>query len=138
MHFRIKPSHFHQAQFKIKSKKFFSYQNCRSCRSCYDGTNILAIVKADSDGNWYFDVPETNPLNGRSYNSQITASDAAGDVSNKSAVSSLHVSLSFPNSPRINRIDDNVALKKGKIANANDTGLLLSRMRKHRLSIALE
>ena len=89
----------------------------------YDGANNIGTTTADSEGNWYFDIPNTLPLEGRRYNFQITASDAAGNVSNKSAISSLDVNLSIPNSPNIIRIDDNVGLKKGKIANANDTGL---------------
>ncbi len=89
----------------------------------YDGANNIGTTTADSEGNWYFDIPNTLPLEGRRYNFQITASDAAGNVSNKSAISSLDVNLTIPNSPNIIRIDDNVGLKKGKIANANDTGL---------------
>ena len=88
----------------------------------YDGANILGTVQAGPDGTWYYDVPASNPLEGRRYNFQITATDAAGNVSEKSSVKVLEVNLTAPTAPRIDSIDDNYGLKKGKILNANDTG----------------
>ena len=88
----------------------------------YDGANILGTVQAGPDGTWYYDVPASNPLEGRRYNFQITATDAAGNVSEKSSVKVLEVNLMAPTAPRIDSIDDNYGLKKGKILNANDTG----------------
>ncbi len=63
----------------------------------YDGITLVGTVTADGNGNWT--LPETTTLTQGTHNFTATATDAAGNTSPASAVTTIIVDLTAPTAP---------------------------------------
>ncbi|WP_395313243.1 Ig-like domain-containing protein [Enterobacter sp. ECC-219] len=63
----------------------------------YDGITLVGTVTADANGNWT--LPETTTLTQGTHNFTATATDAAGNTSPASAVTTVIVDLTAPTAP---------------------------------------
>ncbi|WP_320726661.1 BapA/Bap/LapF family large adhesin [Enterobacter sp. 118C5] len=63
----------------------------------YDGITLVGTVTADANGNWT--LPETTTLTQGTHNFTATATDAAGNTSPASAVTTIIVDLTAPTAP---------------------------------------
>ncbi|MGX4847617.1 BapA/Bap/LapF family large adhesin [Enterobacter cloacae] len=63
----------------------------------YDGITLVGTVTADASGNWT--LPETTTLTQGTHNFTATATDAAGNTSPASVVTTIIVDLTAPNAP---------------------------------------
>ncbi|WP_116343803.1 BapA/Bap/LapF family large adhesin [Enterobacter cloacae] len=63
----------------------------------YDGITLVGTVTADTNGNWT--LPETTTLTQGTHNFTATATDAAGNTSPASAVTTVIVDLTAPTAP---------------------------------------
>lgn len=63
----------------------------------YDGITLVGTVTADASGNWT--LPETTTLTQGTHNFTATATDAAGNTSPASAVTTIIVDLTAPTAP---------------------------------------
>ena len=63
----------------------------------YDGITLIGTVTADASGNWT--LPETTTLTQGTHNFTATATDAAGNTSVASAVTTITVDLTAPSAP---------------------------------------
>ncbi|HGH4635947.1 TPA: BapA/Bap/LapF family large adhesin [Enterobacter bugandensis] len=63
----------------------------------YDGITLVGNVTADGNGNWT--LPETTTLTQGTHNFTATATDAAGNTSPASAVTTIIVDLTAPTAP---------------------------------------
>lgn len=86
--------------------------------SVYDGTTLLGTVQADGLGAWTF-TPTTALGNG-SHTFNVTASDAAGNVS-AGATFSVVVDTIAPVAPVIVSVTDNVTPGTGNLTNGQST-----------------
>jgi hypothetical protein len=66
-----------------------------------DGDNVLGTTTADADGNWQFTVPDDKALADGSHTLTATATDAAGNTSDKSQSVEIGVDSAAPEAPTI-------------------------------------
>jgi VCBS repeat-containing protein len=83
-----------------------------------DGTNVLGTVQADGLGNWTF--TPTGPLGQGTHTLNVTATDAAGNVSNTASFG-VNIDSVAPNPPAIVTVLDNTAPVLGPITNGQAT-----------------
>ncbi|TNV15159.1 BapA prefix-like domain-containing protein [Buttiauxella sp. B2] len=85
----------------------------------YDGTTVIGTVKADGTGTWTL-VPDA-PLNQGSNILTVTATDAAGNISNPSSSFVVQVDSVAPTPPAILTVTDNTAPNIGPITSGQPT-----------------
>ncbi|MEB4674188.1 Ig-like domain-containing protein [Enterobacteriaceae bacterium G50] len=85
----------------------------------YDGTTLIGTTTAGSDGAWTF-TPSTSLANG-SHTFTVTATDAAGNVSDATGGFTVVVDTTAPGVPVISTIVDDVGTVTGPVANGQPT-----------------
>lgn len=83
-----------------------------------DGNNVLGTTQADGLGNWTF--TPTGPLGQGTHTLNVTATDAAGNVSNTASFG-VNIDSVAPNPPVIVTVLDNTAPVLGPITNGQAT-----------------
>jgi VCBS repeat-containing protein len=83
-----------------------------------DGNNVLGTTQADGLGNWTF--TPTGPLGQGTHTLNVTATDAAGNVSNTASFG-VNIDSVAPNPPAIVTVLDNTAPVLGPITNGQAT-----------------
>ncbi|WP_202306893.1 BapA/Bap/LapF family large adhesin [Dryocola clanedunensis] len=78
-----------------------------------EGTNVIGTTTADGSGNWSF--TPTAPLGQGSHSLNVTATDAAGNISSPSSAFSFVVDSVAPTLPAIVTVTDNTAPSTGPV-----------------------
>ncbi|AWH88919.1 Ig-like domain-containing protein [Limnobaculum parvum] len=88
--------------------------------SVYDGTELLGTTTANSDGEWTFTTPDMTET---THTFHVTATDAAGNVSDKSADFVLFMDFTKPpiDALAITGVDDQVGAYKGNVKSGDTT-----------------
>jgi Ca2+-binding RTX toxin-like protein/cytoskeletal protein CcmA (bactofilin family) len=87
--------------------------------SIYDGTKLLGVVIAASNGSWTF-TPSAALAQG-SHSFTATATDAAGNLSVASSAYTLTIDTTAPGAPLIKAVSDNVGQTQGTVSNVGST-----------------
>ncbi|MCF7646331.1 Ig-like domain repeat protein [Bacillus subtilis] len=85
----------------------------------YDGATLLGEVTADASGNWEY--TPVNALGNGLHTFTVTAVDAAGNASAKSAEFKITVDTLAPNTPAITQVLDDVGTVQGAVASGKTT-----------------
>ncbi|WPU24005.1 Ig-like domain-containing protein [Cedecea neteri] len=85
----------------------------------YDNGTLIGTVSADGTGAWTF-TPTTSIGQG-SHNLTVTATDAAGNVSQPSAAFNINVDSIAPTAPTITQVYDDVGTVTGPVSNNGAT-----------------
>ena len=84
-----------------------------------DGNTVIGTTLADGEGKWSLDP--TTALGQGSHTLTVTATDAAGNISNPSSAFTVLVDSTAPNAPVIVTVTDNTAPVLGPITNGQAT-----------------
>lgn len=86
-----------------------------------DGTTVLGTTTASPTGDWSFTPDSGHALGQGSHNLTVTATDAAGNISNPSSVFTVVVDSVAPTAPLIVTVTDNTAPNIGPITSGQPT-----------------
>lgn len=87
----------------------------------YDGNTVLGTTTADGSGAWQFTPAAGSALGQGSHNLTVTATDAAGNISNPSSTFTVVVDSVAPTAPLIVTVTDNTAPNIGPITSGQPT-----------------
>lgn len=86
-----------------------------------DGTTVLGTTTASPTGDWSFTPDSGHALGQGSHNLTVTATDAAGNISNPSSAFTVVVDSVAPTAPLIVTVTDNTAPNIGPITSGQPT-----------------